>query len=334
MQQIDQGRVRQQPVDRIKQKLEIELGDIVLRYLNDPEVVEIVLNDDGVLWIERLGRGMENVGSMPANRAFSILATIASSLDKAITPNTPLLAGELILDGSRVQGAIPPVVAAPIFSIRKRASRVIALDEYVRAGTMSAAQRDLIIQGIHDKHNIVIVGGTGSGKTTLANGVISTINSESPSDRLVIIEDLQEIQSNQPNQTFLRSSDTVSLQDLLRVTLRLRPDRIIVGEVRGGEAKDLLKAWNTGHPGGISTIHANGSRDGLMRLEQMCEESGLPERTARKIIAAAVDMLVFIQRDPSSASGRRVTDIIAVDGIDGDAYITRSLTHSQADTAA
>ncbi|MFY9876847.1 MAG: P-type conjugative transfer ATPase TrbB, partial [Rhodomicrobium sp.] len=248
--------------DRIKQKLERELGDPVIGALRDASVIEIMLNPDGGLWVERFGRPMARLGEMLPHQAEAAMATLAATHRTTITRQSPILECELP-DGSRFEGLIPPVVAGPSFCIRKRASRIFTLDDYVASGAMTLRQRELIRKAALDHQNILIVGGTGSGKTTLVNAVIHLIAEELPHERLLILEDTAEIQCAAPNRVFKRTTDAIDLRRLLRSTMRYRPDRIIVGEVRGGECLDLLKAWNTGHPGGVATVHANDAPGGL-----------------------------------------------------------------------
>ena len=301
-----------QKQERLLRKLRGQLGQIVLEALEDPLVIEIMLNPDGSLWIERHGEGMRKAGTMSAPNAESLMGTIADSLDTVVTRDKPVLEGELPLDGSRFEGLLPPVVSRPTFTIRKKASVIFTLDQYVEQGIMTPAQCAVIQNAIVNKSNILVVGGTGSGKTTLTNGIIEGISQTCPDDRLVIIEDTSEIQCSADNTVILRASIEVDMLRLLRATMRLRPDRILVGEVRGGEALALLKAWNTGHPGGIATIHANNARAGLVRLEQLIAETGAVNNMA-PLIGEAVDLVIAIEK---SKGGRRIKEIIEVKGVD------------------
>ena len=311
-------------LERIKHKLRRELGKTVLKALEDPDVIEIMLNPDGCLWLDRLGgSGMEFVGEMAPTSALAAMATIATTLDTTINAINPTLEGELPIDGSRFEGLVPPVVSGPTFTIRKKASKVFTLADYVSKGIMTAAQSRLLTQAISARKNILVVGGTSTGKTTLANALIDEMVKVAPQHRLVIIEDVGEIQCTAENAVILRSTDTVDLTRLLRATMRLRPDRILVGEVRGPEALSLLKAWNTGHPGGIATVHAGTALKGLYRLEALVAE-GSPA-PSQKMIADAIDYVVFIELTPK---GRRVKEIIAVEGFDGD-YRTTSLEEQE-----
>ena len=323
---------------RLQEKLTRECGTVFMKALSDPHVIEIMLNPDGKLWLDIAGEGMIDTGhTVEALAAENILATCASMLHTNITRENPIVEGEFPLDGSRLEGLIYPVVSAPVFTIRKKATRIFTLNEYKERGIIRPLNRklleqirgykadysinnadptDIIRSAIAAKQNILVVGGTGSGKTTLANAFLDGFSTICPQDRVVTIEDTRELQINISNIVSLRTSETVNMQRLLRATMRLRPDRIIVGEVRGGEALSLLKAWNTGHPGGVATIHADSSYGALIRLEQLIEENaGI--RANPTMIAEAVKLIVFIE-GINIEPWRLVSDIVKVEGyIDG-----------------
>ncbi|GAB1394079.1 P-type conjugative transfer ATPase TrbB [Rhodocyclaceae bacterium] len=288
------------------------LGPELLKPLQDLTVIEILLNPDGKVWIERLGgHQLEHAGQIDQVRAMSIIATVASMLETTVTADRPILECELPNDGSRFEALIPPVVQAPVFSIRKKASAVFTLDQYIQAGIMSQRQREAVLAAIVQRKNILIAGGTGTGKTTLANAVLDAIANHEPEHRIVIIEDTRELQCQAPNTVYLRTSDTVDQTMLLRATMRLRPDRIVVGEVRDKSALALLKAWNTGHPGGVGTVHANDAAAALVRVGQLIQEAGVPP--APDLIAEAVNVVVSIKRDRGA---RRIGEIVVVSGYD------------------
>ncbi len=312
---------REEQARRLAESMRRQLGQLC-RYLDEPNVVEISLNADGQVWVDRLGQAMAPVGTMRAETAEALIATIASVHRTTVTRESPILECELPLDGSRFEGLIPPVVSAPVFSIRRRASAVFRLADYEAAGIMTAAQRRAIETAIAERRNILVTGATMSGKTTLLNAVLAHVVEASPDDRLVIVEDTAELQCAAPNAVLLHTSDTVSMQRLLRATMRLRPDRIIVGETRGGEALDLLKAWNTGHPGGASTVHANSARAGLRRLELLLLER--TENPMRELIAEAIEVIVDIAKTAGSP-GRRIQEIVAVTGLKDGGYVFESL---------
>ena len=286
---------------RLHSKITRELGREVMTALQDDTVIEVMLNTDGRLWCDRLGEGMSCIGEMSMPNALALLGTIADGLGTVITKQSPILEGDLPLVGSCLEGLIPPVVARPTFTIRKKALLIYTLDDYVQQGIMNAKQKAQIQEAITARRNILVVGGTGSGKTTLTNAIIAEMVALTPEDRLVIMEDTAEIQCKADNAVILRTSIDISMQQLLRATMRLRPDRIIVGEVRGAEALALLKSWNTGHPGGIATLHANSADSGLVRLEQLIAESGI-QADMKALIDEAVDLVIFIEKQ----GGKRV----------------------------
>lgn len=311
---------------RLVRKLQEALGDQLCVALDDATVVEIMLNPDGKLFIERLGHGVAPAGEMSAAAAEMVIGTVAHALQSEVDTEQPIISGELPIGGHRFEGLLPPVVAKPAFTIRRRASRLIPLDDYVRAGVMTEHQASTIRSAISSRVNIVISGGTGSGKTTLANAVIDEIVKSAPEDRLVILEDTAEIQCAADNVVLLHTSDTVDMARLLKSTMRLRPDRIVVGEVRDGAALTLLKAWNTGHPGGVATIHSNTAMSALRRLEQLTAEAS--QQPMHEVIGEAVDLVVSIERTPR---GRRVRDVIQVERFAGGQYEIESdkLTEEQ-----
>jgi type IV secretion system protein VirB11 len=318
---------------RLEEKLRRELGAAVLNALADPRVIEIMLNPDGRLWIDELGQGMRDTGSrMSAAQAENLLGTVAATLGCVITPERPILEGELALDGSRFCGLLPPVVLGPAFCIRKAAALVYSLDDYVRDGILDGAVSAGIVSidraparghaaalrhAIRTRQNVLVVGGTQSGKTTLANGLLRELGASAGSmQRVLTIEETRELRCTVPNHVALRTTETVDMTRLVRTTLRLRPDRIIVGEVRGPEALAMLKAWNTGHPGGLATVHANDANAGLIRLEQLVQEANVPPQPA--LIAEAVDLIVVIVRTPT---GRKITEVARVRGTSASGYV-------------
>jgi type IV secretion system protein TrbB len=271
--------------------LKDSLGDIIITALNEIDVVEIMLNQDGRLFIERVGAGMEHAGAMSAHDAEIVIGKVAHALGTEITPDRPIISGELPLDGHRFEGLLPPVVSKPVFTIRKKASLLIGLDAYVADGIMSQMQAAIIRDAVAGRKNIIVSGGTGTGKTTLTNAIIAEMVVATPAHRLVILEDTAEIQCAAENAVLLHTSDNVDMQRLLKSTMRLRPDRIIVGEVRDGAALTLLKAWNTGHPGGIATVHSDSAMTALIRLEQLIAE--VSQQPMPQVIAEASPSRVF-----------------------------------------
>lgn len=304
-------------MDRASVMLQKELGREIGGHLGDPKVLEIMVNEDGRVWVDRLGEGTVPTGDRLApQRVQALLNVLAHMLGTVITPERPILEGEIPEDGSRVEGVIPPIVRAATLSIRRRASLVFSLDDYVASGRMTAAAREALgasVRATPDPHNILVVGGTKSGKTTLVNAILLEIAQAFPEHRLLILEDTRELQCTAENLVTMRTSPTVDMDALLKATLRLRPDRIIVGEVRGGEALSLLKAWNTGHPGGCATIHANSAEAGLLRLQQTAMER--THGDVAPMIAEAVNRVVFITK---TFNGPLVKEVLAVEGLNPD----------------
>lgn len=302
---------------RLVRKIQDALGDQLCVALNDSTVVEIMLNPDGRLFIERLGHGVAEAGVMTPAAAEVVIGSVAHALQSEADGERPIISGELPIGGHRFEGLLPPIVSGPAFTIRRRASRLIPLDDYVTSKVMTEAQASAIRSAIDARMNIVISGGTGSGKTTLANAIIAEIVSAAPDDRMVILEDTAEIQCAAENAVCLHTSDTIDMARPLKSTMRLRPDRIIVGEVRDGAALTLLKAWNTGHPGGVTTIHSNTAMSALRRLEQLTAEAS--QQPMQEVIGEAVDLVVSIER---TGKGRRVREVIHIEGYRNNHYQT------------
>lgn len=296
-------------------------------YLDDPAVTELMLNPDKTLWIEKQGCPMARVGTVAPEDATRILNALSDYHRQTVTVKRPILECELPLDGSRFEGLIPPLVENPSFVIRKRATHIFTFEDYLQSGAMTPEVAAHLIKLIAAHRNIVTVGGTGSGKTTFVNALLHQISLQFPDERLVILEDTNELQCRAPNHVIKRTSveADVTMRTLLRTTLRYRPDRIIVGEVRGGEALDLLKAWNTGHPGGLATIHADSARQGLARFEQCIGEVSPHQNPT--LIANSVHALVFMARD--NTGQRRVRELVQVNGFDGERYDTTTLYEDQ-----
>lgn len=289
--------------------LRTAFGEPVRRYLADPAVAEIMLNPDGRLWVDRLASGLADTGeTMPAADGERIIRLVAHHVGLEVHAGAPRVSAELPDTGERFEGLLPPVVAAPTFAIRKPAVAVFALDDYVAAGIVNSAQARDLRKAVLDRRNILVAGGTSTGKTTLTNALLAVV--AETCDRVVLIEDTRELQCRAPNLVALRTKDGVaSLSDLVRSSLRLRPDRIPIGEVRGPEALDLLKAWGTGHPGGIGTIHAGSAIGALRRLEQLIQEAVVT--VPRALIAETINVIaVLTGRGPE----RRLSELVRVEG--------------------
>ena len=287
--------------------LRTALGPAIASFLQDASVVEVMLNPDGRLWIDRLKGGLEDTGErLSSADGERIVRLVAHHVGAEVHPASPRVSAELPETGERFEGLIPPVVAAPTFAIRKPAVAVFTLDDYVAAGIMQRSQAEVLRLAVQQRRNVLVAGGTSSGKTTLVNALLAEV--AKTSDRVVLIEDTRELQCAAPNLVALRTKDGVaSLSDLVRSSLRLRPDRIPVGEVRGAEALELLKAWGTGHPGGVGTIHAGSAIGALRRLEQLIQEAVIT--VPRALIAETINVIVVLA---GRGSERRLAELATV----------------------
>ncbi len=331
--------VQDEQHQRLEVKLRRELGDQVLRLLEDNLTEDILLNPDGSLWMKRMGHGFSRIGEMPAAQAASALGTIAAWRGTVLNHERPILETELPIDGSRFEGIVSPVVRRPVFAIRLRPRKIFSLNDYEADGILTDGtdplnqlrRRDDFLDGVRGlKHaeviraavcarkNILVVGSTGSGKTTLVNAILDSLARLTPHDRVISIEDTTELQCPVKNYLDLRSVGNITMLECLRACMRLKPTRIVVGEVRGPEAHTLLKAWNTGHPGGAATVHANDALSGLIRLESLvAEATSAPQQT---LIAEAVDLVVFVDEESGVKAGRKVREVLLVTGYSNGNY--------------
>jgi type IV secretion system protein TrbB len=316
-------------IQRGARMLRTALGAAIAGFLEDPQVVEVMLNPDGRLWIDRLSEGLSDTGErLSAADGERIVRLVAHHVGAEVHAGAPRVSAELPETGERFEGLLPPVVTAPTFAIRKPAVAVFTLADYVEAKIMSADQAAILARAVAERRNILVAGGTSTGKTTLANALLAEVSKTS--DRVVLIEDTRELQCAAPNLVAMRTKDGVaSLSDLVRSSLRLRPDRIPIGEVRGSEALDLLKAWGTGHPGGIGTIHAGTAIGALRRLEQLIQEAVVT--VPRALIAETIDLIAVLS---GRGSARRLTELATVEGLnpDGDYQITPAFQLTSGDS--
>lgn len=302
---------------RLIEAMRRTLGEQICAVFEDPTAVEILLNDDGRVLVERHGQGITELTTMSAARADSLLSRMAHYRGTTVGKDRPIVEGAMPAEFRRARfaGCIPPLTPAPTFSIRLPATKIFTLEDYVARGILTPEQCERLKKAVEERKNILVSGGTSSGKTTMVNAFsdyvarISGLN-----QRIVILEDTRELVCNAPNTVqMLTDPDAgIDLTRLLKLTMRYRPDRIFVGEVRDGAALALLKAWGTGHPGGLATLHANSTLGSLTRLDQLCQEAGVPSQ--RHLIEEAVDVVVQIARDPGHPAGRRVTDIRFFEG--------------------
>ena len=305
--------LRKEAISRGARMLRTALGPAIARWLEDPGVAEVMLNPDGRLWIDRLAGGLADTGErlLPSDGE-RIVRLVAHHIGAEVHPGSPRVSAELPETGERFEGLLPPVVAAPAFAIRKPAVAVFTLEDYVAAGIMKAGQAEILRTAVADRRNILVAGGTSTGKTTLTNALLAEV--AKTTDRVVLIEDTRELQCKAPNLVALRTKDGVaSLSDLVRSSLRLRPDRIPIGEVRGAEALDLLKAWGTGHPGGVGTIHAGSALGALRRMEQLIQEAVVT--VPRALIAETIQFIAVLA---GRGSDRWLAELACVEGLGSD----------------
>lgn len=279
-------------------------GAEIMEYLNDPNVIEILLNPNGELFVEKLGDGKYATGIyIAAEQSEHIVKLVASYKNQVIHAKQPFIATDIPFLGARFQGWIPPVVTQPTFAIRKRATQIFTLDDYLMQGSLTREQADFLREAVLNRKNILIAGGTSTGKTTFANALLDVLTATT--ERILILEDLPELQIHSEDVVIMNTTDTVTMRDLVKGSLRMRPDRIIVGEVRDGAALELLKAWNTGHPGGICTLHANSIESTPYRLEDLIRE--VSASIPHYLIPEAIDIVVFIERHKDGT--RHIRDI-------------------------
>jgi type IV secretion system protein VirB11 len=296
--------------------LRTALGPAIARFLEDPAVVEVMLNPDGRLWVDRLSDGLSDTGE---RLSAADGERVAHHVGAEVHDRRPRVSAELPETGERFEGLLPPVVTAPVFAIRKPAVAVFTLDDYIAAGIMTADQAAILRQAVASRANILVAGGTSTGKTTLTNALLAEV--AKTTDRVIVIEDTRELQCRAQNIVAMRTKDGVAtLSDLVRSSLRLRPDRIPIGEVRGAEALDLLKAWGTGHPGGIGTIHAGTALGALRRLEQLIQEAVVT--VPRALIAETIDLVAVLS---GRGSARRLAELARVEGLRTDTDYRLSL---------
>lgn len=296
---------------RYLKMLQTAFGSEIMGFLDDDEVIEIMLNPDGQLVVEKLYKGKHPTGIfIPEERSENIVKLVASFKNKVADDEAPEVSTEIPFKGARFQGWLPPVVAKPTFAIRKKAIHIFSLEDYLKQGVISETAYQALKQAVKDRKNIVVAGGTGSGKTTFANALIAELNGTD--DRILVLEDLPELQIKADDVVFMCTTMQVPMRALVKGSLRMRPDRIIVGEVRDGAALELLKAWNTGHPGGVCTLHANSAESTPYRLEDLLQEVVMT--VPRNLILQAVDLIAFIERDHEGK--RKLKELVSLESYD------------------
>lgn len=317
--------------------LDVLLGTEVVELLHRPDITEIYVNDDGYIWYNSHEEGkVKSDIILPPENVQAVIELAAGQDGKIVNEDIPSLSTEIRGYGCRFQGEIPPIVRNPQFNIRKKATRIFTLDDYVNNGTLSPKYADYLKKAIADRKNILVVGGTGTGKTTFLNAVLDSIAKISPYHRIISLEDLPELQCPADDYSpMFTKQDTGSggikynMTRLLADCMRRSPDRIVVGEVRDGAAYTMLKAWNTGHEGGACTVHANSAEQGLTRIKSLAQEDPDAAGDIKELIGEAIDIVVSIVHVDlgGGRKGRRINDVIEVNGYDGikDKYIIKHI---------
>jgi Flp pilus assembly CpaF family ATPase len=315
--------------------------DIIAQYagpipalLAQENVLDVCVNPDGVMWVNRLGRGFRDEGVMSPSDAMLLLSGIATEQGCELNASYPILETTFPLTGDRIEGMMRPVVSEAAFAIRTKSKQIFTLDDFWEQGVLTGMSDPLNAKchraGFLDqvcgnhmnvirlangyRQNILLVGPAGSGKTTFGNALIADWFEQTPGDRVVVIEDTPELQCALPNYVALRATRAANEAKLLETALRLIPKRIVVGEVRSSEpARMLLEAWSTGHSGGLATIHADDALSGLRKLESFL---GSHDGVVRERIALAIGLVIFIDGDERVPAGRKVRQVVAVRGFD------------------
>ena len=301
-----------------------DLGSDILNALKDSFINEIMLNCDGSLFIEHKNNGMMKIGQLDPIKAAVIIRTLASILGKELSNNSPILSGELPFDGSRFEGLLPPLTAKPIFSIRKHNALSLPLADLVKNKMLNEKEAEFLKEAIAKRRTIIVSGSTGCGKTTLINALLNELSHICPQDRVISIEDTKELNIKVKNKVALFTSQTSDMSVLLKSALRLRPDRLIVGEVRGCEALDLIDAFSTGHSGGFTTLHAGSIDQALKRLTLLISRHEHAPRLIEPTLAEAIDLIVQLRRTPL----RHISTIAQVTGFsDGIFHIKHVLNN-------
>jgi type IV secretion system protein VirB11 len=321
------------------------LGHEIMALLESGEVSEIMLNPDGGLWVDSFKDGMYRTDINVDPRLIeNMVRTLATHENRPISAERPHLQANLPLNNERFQAMLPPIVDKPCFSIRTPASRVFGLDEYfsdnpelkerrerkraeknklqaeydrfISDGVNFESLGDFIRLVMKMRKNIFVTGATGSGKTTFLNAILDS--EDVKADRCYVMQDTPELQMNAPNKIMCRWNDLTSPEDLLKIALRMRPDRCLIGEVRGAECLDLLNIWNTGHSGGVASAHANSGKDTLTRVDDMLLQHPNITTIPHSTVAAAIDIIVYMEN-------LMIVEVLEVKEHDGSAYITNTV---------
>lgn len=300
------------------------LGDAVCAALDDDSVTDIFLNPDSSVWIKSAGKGQQKIGSIDEHKARAFINQLAQINALYINQSNPTYDENLPFNGERIIVTVESITKRPSFAIRKPSKTVFDLESYIEKGVLNQKQYDLICKAISERQNILISGGTQTGKTTLLNSCLLKMKELCGEwQRLLILQEgSDEIRSSIENCVHFYTADNVSMTKLVKISMRYTPDKIIVGEVKDGACLDLLKAWNTGHSGGLSTIHANSADAVPLRLSYLSQEAGVP--SPNYLIVEAIDLIVHLVHDTSHPAGRRVENILRLTGFKNNQFTFES----------
>lgn len=283
--------------NRYQDMLTTALGEDIVKFMNDNNVIGIMVNPDGKLWLDFLMQGKMFSGiTLPSEQTENIIKLVAAVKEIVVNEDHPEVACDLFKNGARFQGWLPPVVVSPSFTIHKRAIKIFSIEDYLKTGSIELNQANFLKKAVRERKNIIIAGGAASGKTTFANALLYELKESK--DRIIVLEDIPELQIAAADYVKLNTTDKKNMHDLIKGVLRMRPDRIVIGEISDGAALELLKAWNTGHPGGLCTLHANSPEATISRLEDLIRE--VVAIVPINLIAEAINIIVFMYRESSS----------------------------------
>lgn len=311
---------------RLYEKLHHDFGAMIHACLEDDDIHEVMLNPNGQLWIDSVTQGLLQKGHLTAAQGFSIIHSLAGIHGFVVDQHHPQLEADLpffkAMQGERFTAQVPPIVSAPCFTIRKKSQVVFSLEDYQNSGRLTVKQMDALKTLVQQRKNILVCGGPGSGKTTVTNALIAETVKSDPHQRILILEDVPELQCHASNVVSMLTSETVKLTNLLRSAMRMRPDRILIGEIRGGEALDMLKAWNTGCPGGICTVHANGAVEAIQRVMDLAMEAGLTAPPIQ-LVLHTIHAVVSVKRNGNQKGF--IDDILTVETYQNDKFSFKAL---------
>lgn len=301
--------------------LENILGEDLRKYLwEDDDVTEIQVNADTKIWIDTFSQGNIFSGKfLSPEKSRQLISYVASEIGMTLGVGNRIVTGRIPFTEERFEGILPPLVKPnPVITIRKKPLKIFSLEEYVQAGSLSHSQKKFLETAVLEKKNILVVGPTASGKTTFCNALIREITPLK--ERLVFLEDTPELLSDNENSVFLETAEGIELLRLFKSSMRLSPRRVIVGEVRGGEAVELITAWNSGHSGGVSTIHSESVQKGLIQLERYIKMRSLDAQ--EEMIAMTIHCVVVIQVVEGK---RKITEVASMEGYENGKYILNNI---------